>query len=87
MELFHSFRFLEILNQFTLVGTCIVINMVYVSKIGCIFAFLVFFITFVFEIRYVLIEVTCSFSSLGTPSLNNLRKLLFPRNSMYNDMD
>ena len=38
MELYHSFQ--EILNKFTLVGTCIVMNKAQASKIGHMFAFL-----------------------------------------------
>ena len=39
-ELNYSSRFQEILKQFTLVGTCIVMNRDQASKIRCVFAFL-----------------------------------------------
>ena len=35
MKLYKSFRFKEIVNQFTLVGACIVMNTAQASKIGC----------------------------------------------------
>ena len=40
------FRLQQILNKFTLVGTCIVMNKVQTSEIGCMFVFLSFFFSF-----------------------------------------
>ena len=36
----------EILNKFTLVGTCIVMNKAAASWISCMFAFLMFYFSF-----------------------------------------
>ena len=60
--LYHSFRFQEILNQFTLkVHFGIVIYKTHTPKICCIFALLILF-AFFFWKHFVLLKPTCNFS-------------------------